>query len=301
VDKQKIIKIVFIILSIVLFLFLFTSATKKAIGDVSKEANASIQIFASEHAQIIFNKEVFKSYRLCKKRAKKNKNIHNYVEYCEAILNDASIPDDEYLTHISRKFYHYNWLTEKFSIKSGKIVYAMTDKDNYLSSKQCLFMLANRITTSAFTSFMLSVLFYFSLILIQKLSKILFKKTLNKVIAAVGILMFLCWYYAYNFNIDNASGGGMALMSTGVSLTTNIPAILKTIITILSVLIIYKEFKINKYSFWGIGFLIILFVFNPLFPIVQKLMPMGITNIINIICEIFFVVYLIKEYKSFNT
>lgn len=301
-DKQKIIKIAFIFLSIVLFLFLLTSYTKKAIKDVSQKANSSVQVFASNHAQIIFNEDVFKSYRICKKKTKKNKNIRNYVEYCEAILNEASIPDvDGYLTNISRKFYHYNWRSESFSNKHGRIIYKMNKQDKYLKSGQCYLMIAKRLGISIFTSFSLSVLFYFALILLQKFFTIVLKTFRSKVIAGGLLLMFLCWYYYYHYTmIIGKVGSGLALLTDKLALTEDFPVILKVIITILASLITYKEYKICKYSLWTIGFFLIALIFNPIIPVIPVLSTLKLTHFITTLCEIFFVIYLIKEYKSSN-
>jgi len=301
VDKQKIIKIIFIILSVVLFLFLLISSIKKAIIEVSKKANATVQVFASNRAQMIFNEDVFRSYRLCKKREKTNKKINDYIKYCGTILNEVSIPDEGYLTNISHKFYHYNWRSANFSNKYGRVVYIMNDKDKYLKSGQCFLMLANRFGIAIFKSFLLSVLFYFALILIKKLFTTVLKTTRIKIICGGLILMFLCWYYAYQYNmITGGSGDSLALLNGGLSLVGDIPVILKIMITILASLIVYKEYKICKYGLWTIGFVIIAFIFNPLIPVIPFLSVVGITRVVNTLCEIFFFIYLVKEYKSFN-
>lgn len=284
-----------------LFLFLLNSSVKKAIFEVSAKANASVQIFASEHAQFVFNKEVFKSYRLCKKKAKNNKNIHNYVEYCAYILDEAAIPDDGYLTKISRKFYHYNWISETFSTKYGRVVYKMTAKDKYLKSKQCLFMLVNRFIVSLCTSFLFAVLFYFILVFLQRFFNTVLKSKLSRIIAGGLVLMVCCWYYAYQYNLGINGGNGAALIQGGLSLTGDIPVILKITVTALASLIIYKEFKINKYSIWVWSFLLIALIFNPVIPVFPLLSALGLTRFVNTLCEIFFVIYLIKEYKSFNS
>ena len=284
-----------------LFLYLLTSSTKKAVLEVSKKANSSIQIFASNRAQVVFNDEVFRSYRLCKKRAKNSKNIHNYVEYCAGILNDASIPEDGYLTNISRKFYHYNWLSGTYSTKYGRVIYKMTSKDKYLNPGQCLLMIINKFLTSLAKSVLLAVLFYFTLGLLEKLAKILLKTTIGRIIGAVLLLIFAGVYFTYKFNtMSGGGGGGLALLGGNMPLSNDVPAILKIIITTLSTLIVYKEFKVCKYSFWTIGFLIIAFIFNPFIPVVPFLESVGIAHLVNIICEIFFIIYLFKEYKSYN-
>lgn len=284
-----------------LFLFLLISSTKKAIVDVSKKANESVKVFASDNAQQIFNEEVFKSYHLCRKRAQKNKNINNSVESCEAILNEVSIPENGFLTKISHKFYHYNWLSEKFSTKNGKIVYKMTDKDKYLKSKRCFFMLAKKFVISIFTSSIFSVLFYFALILMQKLLNKLLNSTLSRRIG-IGLFLFLLCYCSYKFNLINGLGkGNLALINGGISLSGDLPVSLKVIITIFSSLIVYKEFKINKYSLWTVGFSLMALIFNPIIPIILFLTSLGIIHFVSTVCEIFFCIYLIKEYKSFSS
>jgi hypothetical protein len=300
VDKEKIIKIAFIILSVMLFLYLLTSSTKKAVLEVSKKANSSVQIFASNRAQVVFNEEVFRSYRFCKKRAKKNKNIHNYIEYCEGILNEASIPDDGYLTNISRRLYHYNWLSGTYSTKCGRVVYKMTTKDKYLTPGQCWLMIINKFLASLATSVLLAVLFYFALGLLEKLTKILIKTTIGRIIGAVLLMIFAGVYFTYKFHTMSGGGGGLALLNGNIPLSSDVPAILKIIITTLSALIVYKEFKVCKYSFWTIGFLLIAFIFNPVIPVVPVLESVGIAHFVNTLCEIFFLIYLFKEYKSFN-
>lgn len=301
-DKQKIIKIVFMFLSLVLFLNLFAASTKKAYREVSEKANSSIQVFATNHAQLVFNAEVFRDYRICKKQAKNNKKIKNYIEYCSAILNEASIPEDGYLVNISRKYYHYNWLFETFSIKKGKFVYKMTQKDKYLSSNRCIFMFTSRIMMALGMSLLLSGLFYFALVLLQRLAKILLKNTLSRILTGVVLLIFCCCYFAFKYNIFGGDEGtGAILMNSDISLSNDIPAILKIIITTLAGLIFYKEFKINKVSLWTIGFLTIAFVYNPIISIFQVLSSIGLGNFVNTFSELFFVIYLIKEYKSFSS
>lgn len=300
-DKQKIIKIVFMVLSVVLFFYLLSASAKKAYKEVSEKANSSIQVFATNHAQLIFNAEVFRDYRICKKRAKANKKVKNYIEYCSVVLNEASIPDDGYLTNISRKYYHYNWLFETFSTKHGRFIYKMTKKDKYLSSNKCVFMLTSRLLMALGTSLLLSSLFYFALVLLQRLSRILLKNTLSRILTGVVVLIFCCCYFAYKFNtMGGEVGAGATLMNTDIALSNDMPAILKVIITALAGLIFYKEFKVNKFGLWTIGFLVIAFVYNPLIPVIQALASVGLGNFINTLSEIFFFIYLIKEYKSFN-
>lgn len=300
-DKQKIIKIVFMALSVMLFFYLLSASTKKAYSDVSAKANASTQVFATNHAQLIFNAEVFRDYRVCKKRAKANKKVKNYIEYCSAVLNEASIPDDGYLTNISRKYYHYNWLFETFSTKHGRFIYKMTKKDKYLSSNKCIFMLTSRLLMALGTSLLLSSLFYYALILLQKLAKILLKNTLSRVLTGIAVLFFICGYFAYKYNVMGGEAGvGFNIMNGDISLTTDIPVILKIMITALAGLICYKEFKINKLGLWTIGFLIIAFLYNPIVPVVQVLASVGLGGFVNSLSELFFVIYLVKEYKSFN-
>lgn len=301
-DKQKIVKIVFIVLSVTFFLFLLTSFTKKAILEVSKKANSSVQIFASKRAQIVFNYEVFRSYRICNKRTKNNKNVHNHIEYCKWILNEVSIPDNGYLTNISRKFYHYNWLSGTYSTKYGRVVYKMTGKDKYLKPGQCWLMIFSKFLTSLCTSFLLAVLFYFILRLLEKLFKILLKNKIGRIIGIGLIVILACMYFAYKFNtISGGGGGGLALMNSNISLSSDFPAVLKIIIFTLSALIVYKEFKVCKYSFWTIGFSIIAFIFNPVIPVAPVLSSAGIIHLVNTLCEIFFFIYLFKEYKNFNS
>lgn len=301
-NKQKIIKIVFMFLSLVLFFNLFAASTKKAYREVSEKANSSIQVFATNHAQLVFNAEVFRDYRTCKKQAKTNKKIKNYIEYCSSVLNEASIPEDGYLINISRKYYHYNWLFETFSTKNGRFVYKMTKKDKYLSSNRCVFMLTSRMIMGLGTSLLLSGLFYFALVLLQRLAKILLKSTLSRVLTVVAVLIFCCCYFAFKYSIMGGDEGtGTMLVSSDVALSNDMPVILKIMITILAGLIFYKEFKINKVSLWTIGFLTIALVYNPIIPIVQVLASIGLGNFVNTFSELFFVIYLIKEYKSFSS
>lgn len=300
-DKQKIIKIAFAVLTVVLFFYLLTGSTKRAYKAVSEKANSSIQIFATNHAQLVFNAEVFRDYRNCKKRAKSNKKIKNYVEYCSAVLNDASIPEDGYLTNISRKYYKYNWLFETFSDKHGKFVYKMTKKDKYLSSNRCVFMFVSKMLMAIGTSLLLSGLFYFALVLLQRLSKILLKSTLSRILTGVAVLIFCCGYFAYKYSIEGGGGGtGLNLMNGDISLSTDIPVVLKIMITTLAGLIFYKEFKVNKLGLWTIGFLVMAIVFNPIISIFQVFAAIGLGGLVNTLSELFFVIYLVKEYKSFS-
>ncbi len=300
-DKQKIIKIAFATLTVILFFYLLTGSTKRAYRDVSKKANSSIQIFATNHAQLVFNAEVFRDYRTCKKRAKDNKKIKNHLEYCSVLLNDASIPEDGYMKNVSRKYYNYNWLLETFSDKHGKFVYKMTKKDKYLSSNRCVFMLASKILMAIGTSLLLSGLFYFALVLLQRLAKILLKNTLSRVLTGIAVLLFCCGFFAYKYSIDGGGGGtGFNLMSGDISLSTDIPVVLKIMITTMAGLIFYKEFKVNKIGLWTIGFLLIAIIFNPVVPIIQVFAAIGLGSFVNTLSELFFVIYLIKEYKSFS-
>lgn len=300
-DKQKIIKIIFIFLSVMFFFSLLTSSTKKAAQEVSKKAGESVQVFATNRAQMIFNAEVFKSYRVCKKRARKNKDIKNYVAYCDDILNEISVPDEGYLTEISPKYYHYNWLSETFSTKSGRLVYKMGKKDKYLKTGRCLLMFLNKFVVAFGLSLVLSVLFYFALLLLKKLSAILLKTKLSRIISSTLIAIFVLTYFTYKFNTLAGGGGvGSVLLNGDISLSSDVPVILKVMITALAALIVYKEFKVNKYSLWTIGFLVIAFIFNPLIPVIPVLATIGISHFVNLLCEVFFVMYLIKEYKSFN-
>lgn len=299
-DKQKIIKIVFALLSVVLFFYLFTASTKKAYREVAEKANSSIQVFATNHAQLVFNAEVFRDYRTCKKRSKGNKKIKNYLEYCGIILNEASIPEDGYLTNVSRKYYSYNWFFETFSNKNGKFVYKMTKKDKYLSSNRCLFTLVSKMLMALGTSLLLSGLFYFALVLLQRLAKILLKTTMSRVLTGIAVLLFCCGYFAYKYSIEGGGGGtGLNLMSGDIALSTDIPVVLKIMITIMAGLIFYKEFKVNKIGLWTIGFLLIALIFNPIIPILQLFAAIGLGSFVNTLSELFFVIYLVKEYKSF--
>lgn len=301
-DKQKIIKIAFMVLSVVLFFYLLSASSKKAYWTVSEKANASIQVFATNHAQLIFNAEVFRDYRVCKKRAKGNKKVKNHIEYCSAVLNEASIPEDGYLTNISRKYYHYNWFFETFSNKHGKFIYKMTKNDKYISANRCVFMLTAKLLMALGTSLLLSSLFYFALILLQKLAKILLKTTKSRILTGIVLLIFCCGYFAYKYTImSGESGTSLNLISSDISLSTDIPIVLKIIVTILAGLIFYKEFKVNKFSLWTIGFLTIAFVYNPFISVIQALAVVGLGSFVNTLSELFFVIYLIKEYKSFNS
>lgn len=301
-DKQKIIKIAFMVLSVVLFFYLLTASTKRAYREVSEKANSSIQVFATNHAQLVFNAEVFRDYRNCKKRAKGNKKIKNYVEYCSAVLNEVSIPEDGYLTNVSRKYYSYNWFFETFSNKKGKFTYKMTKKDKYLSSNRCLFTFVSKILMAIGTSLLLSGLFYFAMVLLQRLTKILLKTTMGRVLTGVAVALFCCVYFAYKYSIEGGGGGtGLNLMNGDISLSTDIPVVLKIMITTMAGLIFYKEFKVNKIGLWTIGFLLIAIVFNPFIPIIQVFASIGIGGFVNTLSELFFVIYLIKEYKSFSS
>lgn len=296
--KQKIIKISFAILSVVLFLYLLTTSVKKAISDVSIVANASVQIYATNHAQQVFNAEVFRDYRACKKRAKKNKNIKNYVEYCGNILNEASIPDEGYLINISRKYYHYNWLSGTFSDKRGRIVYRLKKKDNYLRAGACLSMLASKIFASLFINVLLSILFYFALNLLKAFSTVFFKPIRNRVISGIIALTALIWYFLCRYNdISGGDAGRAILLDGGVYSAGDLSILLKMMITMFAALLVFKEFKIGRYSFWTICFAIIALIFNPLVPVFQFLTYIKLNHITNTLCEIFFVFYLIKEYK----
>lgn len=294
-DKQKIIKIGLIILSIMFFLFLLTSSMKKAILEVSEKANSSVQIFASEHAQVVFNNEVFREYRICKKRVKNEKKIKNYIEYCGFVLDEAAIPDDGYLNKISRKYYHYNWMSGTYATRYGRIVYKLTDKDKYLKPLQCWLMLLNKFLASFFTSFLLTVGFYFTL----KLINILLKSTLGRIFLGVLIAIILGVGFMYKFHTVGGDGGGdLALHGTKIASSGDVPVLLKVLITTLAALIAYKEFKVCKYSLWTIGFLLIAFIYNPLIPVIQLLSSVGLVHWVNILGEIFFISYLIKEYKN---
>lgn len=300
-DKQKIIRIAFAALTIMLFFYLLTGSTKRAYREVSEKANSSVQVFATNRAQMAFNAEVFRDYRTCKKRSKDNKKIKNYLEYCGIILNEASIPEDGYLVNISRKYYKYNWFFETFSDEHGKFVHKMTKKDKYLSSNRCLFMLVSKMLMALGTSLLLSGLFYFALVLLQRLAKILLKTTLSRVLTGIAILIFCCAFFAYKYSIEGGGGGtGLNLMSGDISLSTDIPIVLKIMITTLAGLIFYKEFKVNKIGMWTIGFLLIAIIFNPIIPIIQLFAMIGLGSFVNTLSELFFVIYLIKEYKSFS-
>lgn len=289
------------VLSVVLFFYLLTASTKRAYKEVSEKANSSIQVFATNHAQLVFNAEVFRDYRTCKKRSKSNKKIKNYLEYCGIILNEASIPEDGYLTNISRKYYRYNWLFETFSDKHGKFTYKMTKKDKYISSNRCLFMFVSKMLMALGTSLLLSGLFYFALVLLQRLAKILLKTTLSRILTGIAVLLFCCGYFAFRYSVEGGGGGtGFNLMSGDISLTTDIPVVLKIMITTLAGLIFYKEFKVNKVSMWAIGFLLIAIIFNPIVPIIQIFVMIGLGSFVTTLSELFFVIYLIKEYKSFT-
>lgn len=289
------------VLSVVLFFYLLTASTKRAYREVSEKANSSIQVFATNHAQLVFNAEVFRDYRTCKKRAKGNKKIKNYLEYCGIILNEASIPEDGYLTSVSRKYYKYNWLFETFSDKHGKFTYKMTKKDKYLSSNRCVFMFVSKMLMAIGTSLLLSGLFYFALVLLQRLAKILLKTTMSRVLTGVAVLLFCCGYFAYRYSIEGGGGGtGFNLMNGDISLSTDIPIVLKIMITTLAGLIFYKEFKVNKVGMWTIGFLLIAIIFNPIIPIISVFASIGLGSFVNTLSELFFVIYLIKEYKSFS-
>lgn len=298
-DKQKIIKIGLIVLSIMFFLFLLTSSMKKAILDVSKKANSSVQVFASEHAQIVFNNEVFREYRICKKRAKKDKKIKNYIEYCGFVLDEAVIPYDGYLDNISRKYYHYNWLSGTYVTNYGRIVYKLTDKDKYLKPFQCLLMLLNKFFASFCTSFLLAVAFYFALNLLLKLIKILLKSIAGRIFLGVLIAVilgvgFMCKFYS----TGDGSGSDLVLSNNIAASSEDMPVFLMAMIAILAALIVYKEFKVCKYTLWTIGFSLIAFIYNPLIPVIHFLWSVGLGHLTNILSEIFFVSYLIKEYKS---
>lgn len=300
-DKQKIIKIAFAALTVMLFFYLLTGSTKRAYKVVSEKANSSIQVFATNHAQLVFNAEVFRDYRACKKKSKGNKKIKNYVEYCSVVLNDVSIPEDGYLTTISRKYYRYNWFFETFSDRHGKFVYKMTKKDKYFSSNRCVFMLFSKLLMALGTSLLLSGLFYFALVLLQRLSKILLKSTISRILTGIAVLLFCCGYFAYKYNIDGGGGGtGLNLINGDIALSTDIPVVLKIMITVLAGLIFYKEFKVNKLGLWTIGFLLIAIIFNPVIPIIQFFAMIGLGSFVNTLSELFFVIYLIKEYKSFS-
>lgn len=302
-DKQKIIRLILVLLSVLLFLFLFISSTKKAVREVSKKANASVQIFADTRAQVIFNREVFKNYYSCKKRAKKNKSIHNYTKYCSYIVDEAAIPDNGYLTKISRKFYHYNWLSETFSTKDGRLVYKMTNKDKYLKTSQCLFMLLKKIATAFCLDLLLSGLFYFVLIFLKSKSGVWFKTVRSKIICAVLILMALCWYFTFTYSLPGEESGVGTVMLNGSldSSMGDISLFVKFIITIFAGLLVVKESRVCKHSLWVILFSVIIIIYNPIVPVTQALVAIKMSHIVNILCEIFFIVYLVKEYKSYNT
>lgn len=298
-DKQKIIKNLFIIFSVVLFVFSFVKLAKKAVFDVSNIASSSVQVFATNRAQTIFNLDVFREYRACKIKAKKNAMVHDYVRYCIGILNNAAVPKEGYLQNISSKFYHYHWLSETFSNKYGRIVYKMDKKDIYLSKWQCLFMLAGKFCYAFLTSLILSILCYLGLIFLQKFA---LKSVKTRILLGGIIMMALFWGFAYKLNVSSGGGaGGNILLSGGDAYVGDLPVLLKFIITILSTLIVYKEFKICKYSFWTIGFALMVFVYNPIIPIVKFLTYIKLSHIVNKLFQAFFAIYLIKEYRNSNS
>lgn len=297
-DNLKITKIIFILLTAVFFLVFTILFVEPAYREVSKKAEDSIQIALNEDTKKIFYDNILNKYSQCKIKTEKHKRVHKHFKNCEKILKEMALIDNDkkVLTNISKYYYSYNWQEEYFLSLSGKIVYKMTDKDQYLTSKQCWNIFIKKIIIAVFKSFILSLMFYFVLVSIQDFLKDATKNYLKLGIYLGLFLITFFGMYSSSFDFTKELGQGVPnLPGNNFNLPHTIGVDIKIIVTILAGLIIYKEFYFSKPGFWFWGFCIIAIIFNPVIPI-----PIGykIVNFVNLIVLIFFFSYLVKEYNN---
>lgn len=297
-DKNRIIKLAFLVLSGLFFVILASMYAVSINHRILKEAEFSVQIHANKETYKIFNEKIVSYYYSCMNKSKENQKIYNDYKSCDEILDAAAVVEDEFLVNIPFDFYNYNWFSEQFSDKNGNVVYKMTIEDKYSTRLHCLKRFAQGMSFAIPISLICSIVFYFILVLIKNFVEFLIKKCPRKFLYALAALIIIYLGYNFSFNLMNQSTSNTLMnFNKAVMLPAGTDIVFKIIVDIFCALLIYKEIRFGKLGFWFYTFFIIAIIFNPIVPV---LVGIEMNGFINIFIGIVLLVYLAKEYKNYS-
>lgn len=219
---------------------------------VQSEAYKKIKIFANEDITKKYNdykNQTVKNYLECIDKHKGFFDSYKELK-CGKKPEIKTIEPNTYILYggsldiLGLREYQYDWKNEKFVNYSGEVLHKLSENDEYLTAQECWQLFFEKAYTPLLIALLGSISFYF--------------------------LCFLCLFVFNKIPKDNFHIFAyfcIVILTTCVFFPPDedygFYTFTRLIITTLSGLIIYKQYKINPQSLWLVVFGIIALLFNP--------------------------------------